>query len=112
LLDWSDLVARIGSISASKATYSFCGAIYFLGRIASRFGFSLTGCIDHVIPIINARPGKFNEHGIWVKDPQPVAESSLAGIVISAKAHGRNRARMGFLTTTPDGHDQTPPRFC
>lgn len=85
LLDWSSLVAHIGLISASKSTYNFRGAIHFLWNIADHFDLTLTECIDHVIPIINARTGKFNEHGIWVKDPQPVAESSLAGNVISVK---------------------------
>src|SRR5690606_37270140 len=60
----------------SPADLYFKNCIIFLWNIALDFKLNFHACIDHVIPIINARTGKFNEHGIWVKDAHPVTESA------------------------------------
>lgn len=87
---WGRFIREIGRTVVSvdhkrHAGFLIGDVIYHLKCIAVQFELTLEQCIDHVIPIINARTGKFNEHGLYVKDPQPVAESSLAGNVISVK---------------------------
>ena len=53
-------------------------AVTGLASLARAHDLTLDECIDHVIPIIQARTGRMDEHGVWVKDAPTLTEVESA----------------------------------